>query len=154
MRFENELSFPLPVERVWPVFEDVPQLSACIPGVTNVVPLEEAKLYNATVRDQIGPFRVNFEVVIDLVELIPARHIKATIQGKDAKLNSSLWQTLEVTLEPDGDKGTRVTMETEVNVSGKFMTLGYPIFKRKAETIMDRFAANLEALVSELIDTE
>ena len=143
MRFEREIEIQTPKEKVWQFLWDVDRFIACVPGCKEAVTVEAGKQYAATMVEKVGPFRVEFPMRIDVLENQELSYIKAQATGNDSKIGSRMKVELEVRLSGNGDK-TNLSLAASVDILGKLATLGHSMIKRKADQVMDEFAATVK----------
>lgn len=144
LHFAQELVLKAPHSRVWSLFQDPQQLFALVPGVRETRVVEDQRRYAAEVQESLGPFRVRFQLDIEITGIEEGRSLAARVSGKDA-LGSTLRQDLYVALEATGEDETRIRMTTDVALMGKLAGLGASIVQRKAQSLMEAFAANIRA---------
>jgi carbon monoxide dehydrogenase subunit G len=142
MRFEGNLLIAKPVERVWEFLWDVERLSRCIPGCQSVKTLKEREKYELTVKDNVGPISVQFDMLADVKKLDPLKRIEIAMEGKDFKAGG-MRQTMALALNPRGNE-TEIIFETDISVFGRLGTLGYPFVKKKAESVIKEFGENVK----------
>ena len=140
MRVEREISIQAPREAVWDFLWDVPRLAACIPGAKDVRTLEDGKRYAAVVGEKVGPFKVQFPLEIEVLEVDPPTHLRARAGGRDAAVDGLVKVDLDVSLKTI-EGGTALGLQAEISVLGKLGTLGHSVIVRKGADIVDRFAA-------------
>jgi carbon monoxide dehydrogenase subunit G len=145
MKFQGNLVIARPVEKVWEFLWDVEKLSRCIPGCQNVKTLKEREKYELTVKDNVGPISVQFDLVADVKKMDPLQRIEVAMEGKDFK-SGGVRQTMALALTPKGDE-TEIVFETDVNVFGRLGTLGYPFVKKKAEAVIKEFGDNVKGAI-------
>jgi carbon monoxide dehydrogenase subunit G len=144
MIVDREVTIAAPPQRVWDFLWDVPRLAACIPGAKDVRTVEDGKRYTAVVGEKVGPFRVQFPLQIDVLEVEAPTRLRARAGGRDAAVDGIVKVDLSVSLAPAGD-GTTLRLLVDVNVLGKLGTLGHSVIVRKGTDIVDRFAAAVRA---------
>jgi carbon monoxide dehydrogenase subunit G len=130
-------------ERLW----DVPALAACIPGCDGVETVEAQRRYRATIRDRVGPFRIAIPLEV-AVEPTPPTRLAVTATGRDSALGSPVKLALVATIAPGATGGARLALDGHGEVGGKLAALGQGVIDRKTRDILDRFAANLAALMA------
>jgi carbon monoxide dehydrogenase subunit G len=140
MTVDREVTIAAPPQRVWDFLWDVPRLAACIPGAKDVQTVEEGKRYTAVVGDKVGPFRVQFPLQIDVLEVQAPTRLRARAGGRDAAVDGIVKVELDVSLAPVA-AGTALRLVAEINVLGKLGTLGHSVIVRKGTDIVERFAA-------------
>ena len=150
MRFEKEIEIRNSRENIWRFLWDIDRFIACVPGCREAGTVEAGKQYTATMVEKVGPFRVEFPMRIEVLESQELSHIKAQATGNDNKVGSRMKVDLEVDLKDKGDgKATILSFTASVDILGKLATLGHSIMKRKADQVMDEFAAALKKRLEE-----
>ncbi len=146
MKFEKEIAVSSPPERVWAFLWDVERVARCLPGARDVRTIVPHERYAAVVGERVGPFKVQFPLEIQVLEVDEPRRLRAVASGRDAAMGSSLKVDLDLRLEADGT-GSRLVIASDANILGKLGTLGQSIIQHKADGIMTQFA---EAVRKEL----
>ena len=140
-----EVSQPLAV--VWDFFQDVPTVSACLPGAE----LTEDKgngVYTGKVSAKLGPLTASFEgeatVVAD-----PATH-SASIKGKGVDKRGGSRGRMSVVYQlKETDGGTEVDIEANVNLAGAAAQFGRSgLIREISNRLIGEFAECLEAKLS------
>lgn len=144
MQFAQDLVLKAPHSRVWSLFQNPERLFALVPGFRETRVVEDGRRYAAEVQESLGPFRVKFQLDIEITEMEEGRSLKARVTGKDT-LGGTLRQDLHVELEEAGAEETRLRMKTDVALMGKLAGLGAGLVNRKAQSLMEEFAANIRA---------
>jgi len=140
MRFTRDIEIGRSPEQVWEFLWDVERVARCLPGCREARTVVPHERYAAVVGERVGPFTVKFPLEIQVLEVEEGRRLKAQAAGRDPAMGSSLRVMLELSLEPRGDACT-VHLASDVAVLGKLGTLGQGIIQRKADQIMEQFAA-------------
>jgi uncharacterized protein len=124
MRIENVVEVDAPVDRVWALVNDIPRVAPCMPGaaLTGVV---DDKTYEGTVAVKLGPLRMSYKgkVVIEEVDEA-ARSARLAASGKDIKGAGTARATVETRLEPLGDTRTRMSVASDVQLTGRVASFG------------------------------
>jgi hypothetical protein len=144
MKVEREVRIETPREVVWDFLWDVPRLAACIPGTREVRTVEEGKRYSAVVADRVGPFKVQFPLQIEVLEVHAPERLRARAGGRDAAVDGLVKVELDLALTT-ADGGTMLRVAADINVLGKLGMLGHSVIVRKGTDIVDRFAAAVRA---------
>jgi carbon monoxide dehydrogenase subunit G len=145
MKFQGNLLIVRPVEKVWEFLWDVEKLSQCIPGCQSVKTVKEREKYELTVKDNVGPITVEFELLAAVKKMDPLKLIEISMEGKDFKAGG-VRQTMALALTSKGDV-TEIRFETDVNVFGRLGTLGYPFVKKKAEAVIKEFGEKVKSAI-------
>jgi len=140
MRFSTEIVVARPPERVWAFLWDVERVAKCLPGCREARTVVPHERYAAIVGERVGPFKVQFPLEIQVLEAEAGRRLKAQATGRDSAMGSSLRVMLELDLVPQ-DGGCMIRIASDAAVLGKLGALGQGIIQRKADQIMEQFAA-------------
>jgi carbon monoxide dehydrogenase subunit G len=124
MRIENVVEVDAPVDRVWALVNDIPRVAPCMPGaaLTGVV---DERTYEGTVAVKLGPLRMSYKgrVVVEEVDEA-ARSARLAASGKDTKGAGTARATVETRLEPVGDARTRLSVASDVQLTGRVASFG------------------------------
>jgi len=144
LKVEREVRIEAPRQAVWDFLWDVPRLAACIPGAKEVRTVEEGKRYAAVVGEKVGPFKVQFPLEIEVLEVQAPARLRARAGGRDAAVDGLVKVDLAVGLTAV-EGGTTLKLAADISVLGKLGTLGHSVIVRKGTDIVDRFAAAVRA---------
>ena len=145
MRFEHQFSVDAPAERVWQFLMDVPQMAGCIPGATEIKQLDE-KNYEANVTAKIGPITAKFGCRIAILDLDPAaRTASVELTGKDARLGGGVKGKMTMSIAESAPEQSLVRIVSEVDVLGKIGQYGHGMLSKRADAMLDDFAACVRA---------
>ena len=140
MRLDQQFSVAAPVDRVWAFLMDVPEMAGCIPGASDVRQLDDAT-YEAKVRAKIGPISAAFGCTIAIVALDDAAHAGTVeVRGKDAKIGGGVNARMTMELREEGAT-TTVHVGSDVDILGKIGQYGHGMIAKRAEAMLDDFAA-------------
>ncbi|HKX17965.1 MAG TPA: SRPBCC domain-containing protein [bacterium] len=146
MRFEKKIAVARSPDAVWQFLWDVERVARCLPGCREARTVVPHERYAAVVGERIGPFSVTFPLEIQILEVDEGRRLRAQAAGRDSAMGSSLRVTLDLAVEPRGD-GSVLHIVSDAAVLGRLGTLGQGMIQRKADQIMEQFAAAIrEAL--------
>jgi carbon monoxide dehydrogenase subunit G len=140
VQFEKQVTIKAPIAEVWKFLWDVERLVSCIPGCVEAGTVEERKRYTARIREKIGPFKAEFPLEVEVLQVDEPRRLTARASGKDSMLASSMKVDLSVSLAESDEGGTSLGVTADVNILGKIGTLGHGVIKRRADEIIGQFA--------------
>jgi len=124
MRIENVVEVDAPVDRVWALVNDIPRVAPCMSGaaLTGVV---DERTYEGTVAVKLGPLRMSYKgkVVVEAVDEA-GRSARLAASGKDTKGAGTARATVETRLEPMGDARTRMSVASDVQLTGRVASFG------------------------------
>lgn len=144
MIFEKRVTVKAPLQKVWDFLWNPEKLALCIEGCEKVQEVEPKKRYEAFVEAKVGPFKTNFAVELEVLE-VDGLHFKAKAVGKDSKIAASMKQQIDLQLREISEEGTELNFKTDVTILGKLATLGHWIIKRKADEVMEQFVSRMKA---------
>jgi carbon monoxide dehydrogenase subunit G len=143
MTFSQACTIPVPRERLWDFLMDVPRVSRCLPGVETVQPLE-GNSYQGLFRVKLGPISIGLEGKVTIEEQSrEAWRAALRADATDRKLGGGIRARARMGLAPAGDGATTLTVETDLTVLGKIGEFGQPVIKKKADALLQEFAANI-----------
>ena len=140
----KETDVAAPPETAWALIRDLPRLSACIPGVSDLRELEPDRRYSAAVSDKLGPFKLEVPVEVALHSVEAGRRIAAELSGNDRRGQARVKGSLEATLQPL-EPGTRLTLGIHLEVLGRLAALGAAPMRRRADEIFAEFVTRVRA---------
>jgi carbon monoxide dehydrogenase subunit G len=124
MRIENVVEVDAPVDRVWALVNDIPRVAPCMPGgaLTNVV---DEQTYEGTVAVKLGPLRMSYKGTVVIQDVDEAgRSARLAASGKDTKGAGTARATVDTRLEPVGDTRTRMSVTSDVQLTGRVASFG------------------------------
>ena len=142
MKISDSLEVEFPIQRVWDLLQDPRRFMGAMPGVQSIE-IRDETTFDLTVAQRVGPFRVQFQVTMNLVEVTPPTRLVATGQGKESAGTLLRIPSAVLELEALVEDRTRLSYEIEFSLMGKLGTLGYPMIKHKAGEMSKTFADNL-----------
>ncbi|HEY6296762.1 MAG TPA: SRPBCC family protein [Streptosporangiaceae bacterium] len=149
MELDNSFSVPVPPEEAWDVLLDVKRIAPCMPGAT--VDAVEGDVVNGHIKVKVGPVSLTYRGTATFTERdADARTMMIEASGKETRGAGTASATVRASLEPDAEgHGTRVTMHTTMNVTGRPAQFGRGVMVEVGGKLVDQFAANLATLLGE-----
>jgi carbon monoxide dehydrogenase subunit G len=147
MKIANEFTVDAPVEQAWEVLTDLEQVVPLMPGAQMVG--WEGDDFLGKLKVKVGPVTSEFTGKANFVERDEHDH-RAVINGsgRDSRGSGNAAATITTQLREDGDK-TRVTVDTDLKIVGKFAQLGSGTLQQVSEKLVGQFVASLEAKLAE-----
>ncbi|GAA1291569.1 hypothetical protein Psi02_36030 [Planotetraspora silvatica] len=147
IRFEHEFTVPVPVEQAWSVLIDLERIAPCLPGAT--LESVEDGAFAGRMRVKVGPTTVTYrgEAAFEDVDK-DSRTVTLKASGKEARGAGTADAEVTARLSPEADR-TRVHVETSFNLTGRPAQIGRGAMADVGARLIDRFAANLAALLEE-----
>lgn len=148
MTFSQTCTIPVARERLWDFLMDVPRVSQCLPGVERVGPLE-GDTYQGVFRVKLGPISIGLEGKVTIEEQSrEAWRAALRADATDRKLGGGMRARARMHLAPAGDAATTLTVETDLTLLGKIGEFGQPLIKKKADALLQEFAANIKSALA------
>ena len=143
MKLNNEFTVDVPVEDVWNVLLDLERITPCLPGASLTEETGERE-YDGAMKVKLGPVTQQYKGTVKIQEADESAH-RAVLRadGKDARGQGTASATIVSTLHDEGD-GTRVSVETDMQITGRAAQFGRGIQQQVSEKLLGRFAECLE----------
>ena len=141
MELNNDFEVAAPIDRVWDVLTDVERIAPCLPGAQ----LQEIE---GVVKVKVGPITAQYKGAASFVERDDVGH-RAVLraEGRDTRGAGNAAADITAQLEAV-DGGTRVTVTTDLTVTGKVAQFGRGVMADVSRKLMGQFADNLSDLIS------
>jgi carbon monoxide dehydrogenase subunit G len=141
MELTNDFLIDRPVEETWVVLNNLEFIAPCMPGaqLTEI----EGDEYRGTVKIKVGPISAQYKGKASFVEQDAVNH-KAQLkaEGRDPRQGNANAMVF-ATMEPSGDDATKVTIRTDLKLSGKVASFGRGIIEDVSKNILGQFVENL-----------
>ncbi|HET8606895.1 MAG TPA: SRPBCC family protein [Gaiellaceae bacterium] len=148
MRLENSFEVPASPERAWALLLDVPRVVPCMPGAELTETVDDAH-WKAQVQVKFGPVALTFAADVSREAVDEAaRSITLVTKARETKGRGAAGATIESSLAPAAE-GTRVTVVTDLQLSGAAAQFGGPVVKDVAAQMTRQFADCLQGQLGE-----
>ena len=148
MIISNSFDIPLPPDQAWPLLMDVPRIAPCLPGAELLEALPD-NAYKGKVSVRLGPVSLAFAGTAKFEHIdAVARTARLKAQGADQKgRGSAAAKVVFALVAVDG--GTRVNVETDLNLSGAVAQYGRAagMLQEVAQQIIGQFARTLQSVL-------
>jgi carbon monoxide dehydrogenase subunit G len=142
MKIDHEFTVSVPVDRAWAVLTDLEAIAPCMPGaqLTGV----DGDVYSGKVKIKVGPVVSQYAGTVRFLEKDDANY-RAVIdaKGRDSRGAGNASALITAQLHPDGDR-TRVTVETELKITGRIAQFGSGMIKEVSTKLLGQFVSSLE----------
>jgi len=143
--FEQKASVPAPRETVWNLLLNVPEVATCVPGVKDLERLDGDR-YKGTMGVSVGPIRLTLEGNITLEQQDKANWQTAMkAEAAEKRVGGGLSATITMKLDEPSPGQTDLTISTNANLLGRLGEFGQPVIRKKADSMLQEFARNLQA---------
>jgi carbon monoxide dehydrogenase subunit G len=146
MEFKMSMVVPATPAELWSTLLDVPRISSCIPGCDNVEEIERLVTYKATVKQKIGPFKIEVPADIVVESITEPSHVRTRATGRDKFTGTRLAVVLDVTVTPQ-DAGSTFAVEAKVDVQGRLASMGFGVIKRRVDQNFEEFEKKLKDML-------
>ncbi|WP_419919097.1 SRPBCC family protein [Candidatus Poriferisocius sp.] len=147
MEMTNQIEVNASVDEVWDALNDVERIAPCLPGaqLTEV----EGEEYRGVVKIKVGPINAQYKGKATFVERDrDALKVVILAEGRETRGQGNASAQITAALESLGEDRTGVGVTTELKITGKVAQIGRNLIPDVSAKLMDRFAENLESLLS------
>jgi carbon monoxide dehydrogenase subunit G len=141
MEIQESHDLPLPVAVVWKALNDRDVLESAIPGCQELVQNSPTKL-SAVVKVKIGPVSATFEGDVKLSKLKPPNSYVISGSGTGGVAGGASGSAKVRLKKIDKGKGTRLSYDVDVAVTGKIAQLGSRLIMSSAKKYAKTFFSN------------
>ena len=148
MEMSNEIEVNASAGDVWAAFNDVERIAPCLPGaqLTEI----EGEEYRGVVKVKVGPVNAQYKGKATFTERDQdAMKVVILAEGRETRGQGNASATITATVEALGDDRTKVGVTTDLKITGKVAQIGRNLIPDVSAKIMDQFADNLEAMLSD-----
>lgn len=148
MELSNAFEIDRPIEETWKVLVDVERIAPCLPGAQ--LQEIEGDEYRGIVKVKVGPITAQYKGAAVFVEQDDANH-KAVLKGdgRDTRGAGNASALITAQLSEVSPTRTKVTVDTDLTVTGKVAQFGRGVMADVSAKLMDQFASNLAELMEE-----
>jgi carbon monoxide dehydrogenase subunit G len=145
VKLTNEFTVPASADEAFAVLLDVERVAPCLPGATLQGASGDA--FDGTMTIKLGPVTSRFEGTVRIVESDGgARRAVLRAQARDARGAGTAAATITAAMRQEAG-GTRVRVETDLQVSGPAAQFGRGVMQDVSGRLMRQFA---ECLADEM----
>ncbi|MBT3248750.1 MAG: SRPBCC family protein [Actinobacteria bacterium] len=146
MELINDFEVDAPAALVWSILTDVERIAPCLPGAQ--LQEIEGTEFRGAVKIKVGPITAQYKGAASFVEQDDENY-RAVLhaEGRDTRGAGNAAADIIAQLETT-ETGTRVTVTTELKVTGKVAQFGRGIMADVSKKLMKQFADNLSELIA------
>ena len=147
-KISNEFFVNKPIDVTWSVLNDIERIAPCMPGaelqdITNEV-------FLGVVKVKLGVIGAAFKGQAVFIERDDENHkVILSGSGRDTGGKGSADALITAKAYAMDDNRTRVTVDTELRISGKIAQFGRGIMADVSKQLMGQFADNLNTMLDE-----
>ncbi|MGI0079627.1 MAG: CoxG family protein [Nitrososphaerales archaeon] len=149
MEMRETAVLDLPVSRVWRALNDPDILKLCVPGCEEIKVIDTTN-YTAKATIKVGFISSKFDnILVKKIKSVENELLAFEMTGEDRNKIGSFKQNLEIKMSPAGSSEnhqTSIEIKANVDLKGKFATLGKRIVEWKAKKVTEEFVENLRKI--------
>ena len=141
MQIEQKFALNAPPDRVWGFLTDPYQVAACLPGAAITSRIDD-RTYEGTITVKVGPVTAAYKGKVRFERLDPQRlEAEMVGQGQDVKGKGGAEMRMISRLFPREGGGTKVVVNSDVNISGILAQMGRGIIESVSTQMFQQFTA-------------
>jgi hypothetical protein len=146
VELNNDFEVAAPVDLVWAVLTDVERIAPCLPGA-QLLEIEGDE-FRGVVKIKVGPITAQYKGVASFSERDDVGH-RAVLRAEGRDTRGAGNAAADITAELEAtDIGTKVTVTTDLTVTGKVAQFGRGVMADVSKKLMGQFADNLSDLIA------
>ena len=147
MELNDSFEVAHPIGVVWDVITDVERIAPCLPGAQ--LTGSDGDAYEGLVKVKVGPITSQYKGKASFTSRDDANHrLLMSASGRDTRGAGNASAEITVALESVTDTSTRVSVHTDLTITGKVAQFGRGVLADVSRKLMGQFADNLAALVA------
>jgi carbon monoxide dehydrogenase subunit G len=146
MQLTHDFTVPATLDETWAALNDIAGVAGCFPGAT--VTGVEGDAFEGSCKVKLGPIALVYNGAGAFVEKDEENHrLKLEAKGKDKRGNGTAGADVLATMAEVAD-GTRVTVVTELNITGKPAQFGRGVMQDVSDKLLAQFVDCLSQRLS------
>ena len=142
MQLENEFTVPVDIDTVFRALNDPEKVTPCFPGAA--LTSAGGDDFTGNVKVKLGPISMTYKGKGTFVERDETAHkVVVDAQGRDSRGNGTASAKATLTMREAGPGSTKVTVLTEMQVTGKPAQFGRGVMADVGDKILGQFATCL-----------
>ncbi len=138
MRLDHEFTVPVPADEAWNVLLDIRRIAPCLPGAVIDGVTDDA--FTGRVKVKVGPISVAYAGTGHFLEQDQAAgRVRIGASGKETRGSGTAKATITAHLHDEGSS-TRVSVQTELNITGKPAQFGRGVMADVGNKLLGQFA--------------
>ena len=148
MEFSHQFKVAAQIDDVWALMSDLERVAPCLPGAQ--LQEVEGDDYHGIVKVKVGPISAQYKGTAKLESVDEAaRKLAIAASARDVKGAGNARATIAVALtEAPGQGATEVSVDVDLNVSGKVAQFGRGVLADVNTKLMEKFAQNLSEMIA------
>ncbi|MYJ43663.1 MAG: membrane oxidoreductase [Acidimicrobiaceae bacterium] len=146
MELNDSFEVAHPIGAVWEVITDVERIAPCLPGAQ--LTGSDGDVHEGLVKVKVGPITSQYKGKASFTERDDAAHrLLMSASGRDTRGAGNASAEITVSLEAVTEASTRVSVHTDLTITGKVAQFGRGVLADVSRKLMGQFADNLAELV-------
>lgn len=133
-----------PREKVWGLIRDPAVVAKCVPGCSSIEMLSPTS-YRAAVKVGLGPLKMVFNVVVEVVEEIEPETVVSRTSGEEGGRASFISASNRLDLRALDAGRTEVSYASSVSMTGRLGKFGLGMMRKKADSVAADFGKSFGA---------
>ena len=148
MELNDSFEVAYGIDAVWNVLTDVERIAPCLPGAQ--LTGRDGDAFEGLVKVKVGPISSQYKGKASFTERDDDAHrLLMSASGRDTRGAGNASAEITVALESVTDESTRVSVHTDLTITGKVAQFGRGVLADVSRKLMGQFADNLAALVAD-----
>ena len=139
-----------PQVKVWELIRDPAIVAQCVPGCSSIEMIDPTS-YKAAVKIGLGPLKMVFNVVVEVVEEIAPETVISKTSGEEGGRASFVSSSNRLDLRAVDDATTEVRYAATVQMTGRLGKFGLGMMRKKADSVAAEFGKKFGAYVAETV---
>ena len=153
MELNDSFEVAHPIGAVWGVLTDVERIAPCLPGAQ--LTGSDGDVHEGLVKVKVGPITSQYKGKASFTERDDDAHrLLMSASGRDTRGAGNASAEITVALEALTETSTRVSVHTDLTITGKVAQFGRGVLADVSRKLMGQFADNLAELVAADVATE
>ena len=131
MRLEGTIDIAAHPEAVWAVLIDPRDLAACVPGVSDVLQVDD-RTFEGSVRASVGPIDGDFSFRSVLAQMTYPDTLVVDVEGTDSVTKSRVVAHIEAGLTSTSDESTTLAYRATITTKGRLAIIGDMVLRATA----------------------
>ncbi len=147
MELNDSFEVAHPIGAVWGVITDVERIAPCLPGAQ--LTGSDGDVHEGLVKVKVGPITSQYKGKASFTERDDDAHrLLMSASGRDTRGAGNASAEITVALEAVTETSTRVSVHTDLTITGKVAQFGRGVLADVSRKLMGQFADNLAELVA------
>lgn len=146
MNYQGKVQFNAPPAAVWGVVLDVDQFAACMPGVQDLVKIDD-RTFEGGMSAKVGPVSGEFRFRAQIVDAEEPVSLRAEVEGTDSLTKSTMTSEISMALAALREGETQLDYNAEVKIKGRLGIVGDMVLRATGAQVIGVFFERLRERV-------